>query len=116
MHELSLAMALAEEAKKAAHQAGANRVISITVQVGKLAGVAEELLSSVFPIVVSGTELEGTELKIESVPLAITCQLCLKQSNPELPLIRCLHCGSRKFTVDFGREFLIKSIEIETDH
>ena len=73
MHELSIAHELVALACASAERAGAQRVRTVHVRVGALAGVADDALMLGYEIAASDTSLDGAQLIIEAVPAAIHC-------------------------------------------
>jgi len=113
MHELSVATALVEQAEESAKNAGAARVLSVSVVVGKLSGVQPEALDFAFSVASEGTFLENSRLIIEAPPLKVKCVNCGAETFPSYPELSCVSCGSADTKIVQGREFVFKSMEIE---
>lgn len=113
MHELYLAESLIEEIEKYLEKEGASKVYSVTVSMGELSGVEREPLEFAFGLASEGRATEKAALIIEKVQLKILCGSCGAESIPELHFIKCGKCGSINVSIVAGREFLIKSMEIE---
>jgi len=113
MHELSVAVALVEQAEQAAKKENAGKIISVTVVIGRVSGVEPEALEFAFNIAAEGTMLEKSRLIIDKIPLKVKCNECGEETCPELPLISCVKCGASNTDIVQGREFLFKSMEIE---
>ncbi len=113
MHELSLAESMVRELTTYIEKEKIKKVVSVTVIMGKFSGVQKEPFEFAFPIVTEGTVLEGCELNIEQQPGVINCSDCGEDTELTIPLVKCAKCGSRNVKFTHGKEFLIKSIEIE---
>jgi hydrogenase nickel incorporation protein HypA/HybF len=112
MHELSLAQALAEQVEQIRTREHAASVVSITVEIGALSGVAREPFEFAFPLAVEGTPLAGATLKIEETPAEVTCDACGERSHPGLTDMRCMECGDQRVRITAGRDLLIRSVEL----
>jgi hydrogenase nickel incorporation protein HypA/HybF len=66
MHELSLALDLADRALEIAQRENALSIRALKVLIGQQSGVDEEALRFAFPEVTKGTPLEQAELKIQT--------------------------------------------------
>lgn len=113
MHELSLAESMVRELTAYIEKEKIKKVISVTVIMGKFSGVQKEPFEFAFPLVTEGTLLEGCKLNIEQQPAVINCSDCGKDTKLSIPFVKCSSCGSRNVKFIHGKEFLIKSIEIE---
>ncbi|MCF7790964.1 MAG: hydrogenase maturation nickel metallochaperone HypA [Victivallales bacterium] len=113
MHELSLADSMVQEIEAIMEKEGAEKVFSVTVKMGRLSGVEKEPFEFAFPIVAEGTKLEKSKLIIEESPVIVKCKDCMTETVLETPFAKCGNCGSRNVDYISGKEFLIKSLEIE---
>ncbi|VGO19455.1 hydrogenase maturation nickel metallochaperone HypA [Pontiella sulfatireligans] len=113
MHELSLAQGLVEQLEKAAVAENALRVERIIVVIGKYSGVERDAFEFAFPFAAEGTLSERAKLEIEELPVQVECRQCAALSNPEPTLLLCGQCGSNDVELKGGREFLIRSVELE---
>lgn len=73
MHELSIARAVVAEVEDAARLHGAVAVRSVTLSIGRLAGVVPGALTFGFELASEATMLEGAELIIEIEPTVVWC-------------------------------------------
>lgn len=114
MHEISIAQDIVELAAEAAASARAERVVTVTLRVGALAGVEAGALRSSFDIAARGTILEGSRLGIIDVPLVVWCAHCLVEVHVDgVQRLRCPTCGTPCGEIRRGRELDIESLEIE---
>jgi len=115
MHELSLAHGIVEQATEAAHRAGAARVVTVQLRVGRLAGVEAGALLFCYDLAAQGTLLEGSRLEIVDVPLVVWCAHCLKTVElPGVQSFRCPTCQTPCGEIRQGRELELASLEIES--
>ena len=109
MHELALTCSIVEMADEAAD---GNRVIRLTLVIGKLAGVMIEAIRFCFDEVARGTSLEGAVLDIIEPEGRARCTGCGAEfATPDL--FTACACGSFALTRLQGEELTIKSIELE---
>lgn len=116
MHELSIAYQLIEIADDAARRALARRVNRVYVKLGVLSGVVKDALLFSYDVAAVGTQLEGSQLVVEEVPVGIFCAVCdqLRVLDQFYTLI-CPVCGTRSADIRQGRELEIVSLEVEDD-
>lgn len=113
MHELSLATALVEQVETILVREGASRVVSIILEMGSLSGVERHSFEFCFPLAAQGTKVEGAELHIEEVRAEVSCRSCGRTSQPEFPAMVCTACGAVDVSVVKGRDFILKSLEVQ---
>lgn len=89
------------------------KIISITVDIGKFSGVQKEPFEFAFPIVSEGTILDGATLNINMTPCVIKCEKCSHLTELKVPFIKCEKCDSKDVKYVSGKEFAIKSMEVE---
>jgi hydrogenase nickel incorporation protein HypA/HybF len=73
VHELSIARAVVAEVEDAAREHGAAVVRSVTLSIGRLAGVVPGALTFGFELASEATMLDGAELIIEIEPTVVWC-------------------------------------------
>lgn len=116
MHELSLCHQISTVVTKAA---AGRQVETVHLQVGRLRQVVPDTLVYCWEIVTDTTELAGSVLDIESIPITVSCGDCAHVTQVEHDLIlTCASCNSGNVSVTTGEEFLITSLELkkEPDH
>jgi len=114
MHELSIATSVIESASEHARQAGAARVLAVTLRIGRLSCVHEDALRYSFELVREGTTLADVMLTVTRVPVRIWCATC--NTEKELPGIQrfaCPACDTRSGDIRAGRELEIESITLD---
>jgi hydrogenase nickel incorporation protein HypA/HybF len=112
MHELAITQSIVEIARKASN---GRKVLSVTIEIGPLAGVVPEAVSFCFSACSHGTSLEGAMLKIISPEGQGHCLSCGSISTMEGLTDPCAHCGSYGLRVISGEELRVKELEVEED-
>jgi len=113
MHELSIAHSLVEIATEHAQNAGAEKVVAITVRVGVLSCIQKSALCAGFEMFADDTLLKGATLQFVDVPVTVYCDSCERAAAiTDLRSIRCPSCGNVGSDVRNGRELEVESIEI----
>jgi hydrogenase nickel incorporation protein HypA/HybF len=110
MHELGIALEIAE---LAAERAGEQRVTRVVVEVGKLTAVLPDALAFAWDAAVSGPEglLEGSALEIVEVMGRGKCRACGSEQELERPFGRCT-CGTTDLEFLAGEELRIRALEV----
>jgi hydrogenase nickel incorporation protein HypA/HybF len=110
MHELSLCGSIYEIVDRVA---AGRRVSVIHLQVGMLRQVVPDTLAFCWTVVSDQTDLAGTELEVDSVPVTLRCLDCEVTSTvaDEL-LLLCTRCGGNHVSVTTGEEFMLTSLEL----
>ena len=91
----------------------ASRVVTITLGMGPLSGVEEQLLRNAYPVASAGTVADGAELLVESTPLRVMCRSCGKQSAAKPNRLSCGHCDDWHTELVSGDELLLLRLEME---
>ena len=65
MHELGITQSIVDIAARTARDQGAERIVSVTVEIGSLSGVIPDAVEFCFEACSQGTLLEGSRLLIE---------------------------------------------------
>lgn len=115
MHELSVCQGLLTQVEQVAAAHHADRVDSIVVQVGPLAGVEIPLLEQAFTVVRAGTVAANARLVIEAIPLTVHCPACDKDSQVSMDKLVCNHCGNWRTQLISGDELILKTVELRKE-
>lgn len=113
MHELSLAMDLVDQLTEVVTSEKASKVLEISVVIGAMSGVERVPFEFAFPEAARNTPLEGAVLNILEIPLVLKCNHCGLESEPDELIMVCPGCNSISVEIIKGKEFLIKSMEVE---
>jgi len=96
-----------------AHDNHAVRVTSITVGMGPLSGVEEQLLKNAYPVASAGTIADGADLQVRLTPLRVRCTKCEKESEAKPNRLVCGHCGEWRTELISGDELLLLRVELD---
>ncbi len=114
MHELSIAMSIAEIASEEARRLGNVRVEAVHLKLGALSGVVKDALLFSWRMACEDTPAAGSRLEIEEIPVTIWCETCATERIPEEPMdFHCPGCGGLKIEVRSGRELQVTALEVE---
>ncbi len=113
MHEMSLAESVREIVEEAARGNGAQRVLSVRLEIGKLAQVEVDAMRFAFEVVMQGSLAQQARLDIVETEASAWCMPCgttvtLGQRGQPCPL-----CGSWQLQVTGGDRMRVMDIEIE---
>lgn len=110
MHELSLCNSIRGIVTRAA---GDRRVETVHVRVGQLRQVIPDTLAYCWGLVTEGTDLAGSRLAIDSVPVSLACRACSATTTVEHSLVLvCGSCRSGDIRIVTGEEFMITSLDL----
>jgi len=113
MHELSLSVALVQQATDIMLENAGNKILSVSLDVGALSGVSVHALKFCFPEACRGSALENCQLYINEIPLIIFCPGCQIEMNLESPYPFCPKCQNANVEIRSGKEFNLVSMEVE---
>lgn len=115
MHEMSYVVRFVSLALDRAKESGASEVRSLTVSVGEMTDIVPEYLYRYYPEAVKGTIMEGSELKVEVVPVKIRCAGCGETYHPDRSnAYSCPFCGGSEGEICQGRGMSLKELEISS--
>ena len=113
MHELGVVFHIADSVEKVARENGAEKVSSVTMEIGEVSTVIPDYLIDVWnwhckrvPI------LDGCEMVVERIHAVTHCEDCGKDYDTVPQGITCPHCGSERTYLVTGNEVNIKDITI----
>jgi hydrogenase nickel incorporation protein HypA/HybF len=112
MHELSIAQNIVEIIHKHIPEAEWEKVASVHLKIGKVAGVVSDSLDFSFQAITAETSLRNTRLEVESIPFRVLCNACGVTTENEVGFTVCSECGSGNTKVLSGSELDITEIEI----
>jgi hydrogenase nickel incorporation protein HypA/HybF len=112
MHELSIVMSIVDAAKQQVKLHQANKVESITLEIGTLAGIEPDALSFAWKAAVPNTILEGAEQHINYVQAQAQCLSCRQPYEVEQVFEPCPICGEYLNELVKGKELKIKSLTL----
>ena len=113
MHELSLAIDLVEQLSEVLLREKASKVIEINLVIGAMSGVERVPFEFAFPVAAEDTALAGAVLNIEELPLILKCDDCDQETETDELIMICPSCNSVSVEIVQGKEFLVKSMEVQ---
>ncbi len=113
MHEMSLCEGILQTLEQQAEVQDYQKVRTVWLEIGALAGVEVEALRFSFDVVMEGSLAEGAKLEIIPVPGQAWCMPCGINVPVEQLYDPCPHCGSHQLQVNGGDQMRIKELEVE---
>ena len=112
MHELALCEAIVDTVTD--HAQG-RRVRQVNLRIGHFRQVVPDTLRFCWDVRVRNTELESSTLSITSVLAVVECGECASTTTLVDPYRLCGSCGTTNVTMISGEEFLVESLDLESD-
>ncbi len=113
MHEMSLCEGVLQVLESEAQKQGFEKVKSVWLEIGDLAGVEIEAMEFCFDAVTRNSLADGAQLNIINVPGLAWCMQCSKNVSVKQRFDECPDCGSFQLQVTSGEEMRIKELEVE---
>lgn len=115
MHELFVSQSLLQLALEYAERVSAVRIHALDLLIGELSSVIDDSVAFHWDIISRDTIAEGAELHFNRVPAKVFCRDCGEENPLKRGELLCPVCGGNNITPTAGTEFLLQSIEVETD-
>lgn len=113
MHELGIMTGVMDAVTKSAEQAGADKVLKISLSVGEMTECILDALQFAFEALSEGTMCEGAELSINMIKPKSHCLECGAEYEHDRFHMFCPNCDSFATELIAGRELQIDSIEVD---
>lgn len=114
MHELGIITGVLDSAKSAAQDAGADRLLSVTLSVGEMTEAIEDALRFAFDALAEEDPyLAGASLEVRMIPPKSECLECGEVFVHDRFHMFCPRCDSFATRLLEGRELRIDSIEVD---
>jgi hydrogenase nickel incorporation protein HypA/HybF len=115
VHELPITEDILRIALAHADRNGAKRIVTINLVIGDLTDLIDEWVQRYFEFLAKDTIAAAAKLAIEHVPITVMCARCKKTFVVDKKTLdfNCPVCGAKGTDLVAGREFTVKSIEIE---
>ncbi|MEJ2471291.1 MAG: hydrogenase maturation nickel metallochaperone HypA [Desulfuromonadales bacterium] len=113
MHELSLTQSLIEAAVDHAKRAKAERILSVTVEIGALSGVIADAVLFAYDVCSRDTLAEGSRLEIRHIAGRGHCLDCQREAEITTLTHVCPHCSSLALRIVQGEEMKFTEMEID---
>ena len=114
MHEYPVTVQIVEIASETARKKR-GKVRRINLVVGEDSGFIGESIQMYFDVVAEGTPCEGAQLFIEGVKPQLRCEKCGKHFERKRFSFQCPYCGGDGEPTPIGKEFYVKSVELEVE-
>ena len=112
MHEYPVTVQIVDIASETARNNN-GRVRRIDLVVGEDSGFIGESIQMYFDVVAEGTLCEGAQLFVEDVKPQLRCDNCGKLFERKRFSFQCPFCGGDGSPTEIGKEFYVKSVELE---
>lgn len=109
MHELSLAIEIADMLQAHAHEL--SRITRVTLDIGTLSCVDEAALRTALSAALRGTLAEQADVVIQTIEARADCQDCGQHFSPASRIDPCPACGSFRKAWLAGQDFKVCSVE-----
>ncbi|PLX97859.1 MAG: hydrogenase maturation nickel metallochaperone HypA [Desulfuromonas sp.] len=113
MHELGITRSIVEIAEQTAREQHAEKVLSVTVEIGELSGVIPDAVEFCFEACVQESMLAGSRLIINFVKGLGRCEECGSEFGMDNMTFNCPECESYAVQRIRGEELRVKEVEIE---
>lgn len=113
MHEMSLCEGILRIIEEQAANQNYQKVNTVWLEVGTLAGVEVDALRFGFDVVMKESIAENATLEIINQPGQAWCMECMKNIEIEKRYDACPDCGGYQLQVNGGEELRIKELEVE---
>lgn len=114
MHELGIMTGVLDAASKAAHDAGATKLLGVRLSIGEMTEAIEDALVFAWEALTEGDPfVQGAALEINMVRPKSRCLECGEQFEHDRFHMFCPACDSFATELIAGRELQIDSIEVD---
>jgi len=114
MHEYHIVEGVVKQMLEKAKSSNATRVTRVTLVMGELSGLKDGPVRSYFENLSKDTLLEGAELIIKPAGAKLKCKDCGEIFECGKTDFICPKCRGLGILTNFGKEFYIDNIEIES--
>ena len=114
MHELGIMTGVMDAVEKSAREAGAQKVLEVTLSVGEMTEAIEDALQFAFEVLSESSQLcSDATLKINMISPKSECLECGAVYTHDRFHMLCPECGGFATQLLEGRELQIDSIEVD---
>lgn len=112
MHELSIAMGIVDAALEESERRRV-KVNAVHLRLGALSGVVKEALLFSYEVACQDTALEGSQLIVEDIPVAVFCKQCRERKVlSSIQSFICPECGTATGEILQGKELEVFALEV----
>lgn len=115
MHEMGLVRHVVRTVERYAAENNLSHVDGLVLEIGELSLVMPEYIKKIYPVVIEGTILEGSELEMQIIPGMAECNECDEIFNVVENKGYCPNCRSFDKQILTGKDFKIKELHIKED-
>lgn len=115
MHELSITEHLLDYCIREAERQNASKIRVIRLCIGQLNGLVPDCIQVYLDMLSEGTIAEGARIEAEFPPVKVRCRDCGLAGEITPHHLSCPVCGSLRLEILSGKEFYIKSMEVDID-
>lgn len=115
MHEMALTRDALDLIIAEGEKAGAERVCTVTLSIGYMRDIVEDIFEGLFAHLAKGTIVEGAELNLVRTPAIVECQDCGGRYHLDVfdsSSFDCPRCSARNYRLISGMDFNIDNIGI----
>jgi hydrogenase nickel incorporation protein HypA/HybF len=113
MHEMTIAMNIVDIICQKANEEKAVKVNSVELVIGELSGIMIHSLEFCFEAACKNTIADNAKLYIHKINAKAFCKSCEKDFKMESDFSPCPICNDFHFEIITGKEFSIKSFNID---
>lgn len=113
MHELSIVEGILETVVPEVRKYNVTRITEIRLKIGEMSGIVPQCIDEYFGIAAKGTIAEGARIRIERIPVRVSCPECGYEGGIARGRYKCPGCGGTGFRIVSGREYYIDSVEAD---
>jgi len=113
MHEISICEGILSILEDNAKTQGYNKVKTVWLEIGELAGIEIEALRFGFDVVTQHSIAKDSRLEIITIPGVAWCMSCAKNVNVNQKFQACPDCGSYQLQITGGDQMRIKELEVD---
>lgn len=113
MHEMSLCEGIIQLIEQQAGDQQFNKVSTVWLEIGALAGVEIEAMYFSFDAIAKGTIADAAKLEIIYVQGRAECPACKHQTLVSARYDLCPECGHYPLNILSGEEMRIKELEVQ---
>ena len=89
-----------------------NSAVTVNVKLSPFSHVTKEGLLNTYQELAIGSGFEHIKLNVGPLSLLLRCHNCQNNSTVTSPTFKCPRCNSQDIELNFDKEFIIESIEI----
>ncbi len=113
MHEMGIIAGVIDSVRTSAEDAGATKVDAVSLSIGQMTEVIEDVLKFAWEALTEGTICEGAELRVTMIAPRSLCPECGQEFEHDRFHRGCPYCDNPLTELVAGREMRIDSIEVD---